>query len=259
MRFLRLWKQFIKYSLLQSSIYRTDLIMRIVGMSVMAAMMVFVITLPYEYVDGLVGWRKSEALTVLGFYYLTNGVSWAFYRNGIAHLEQHIRYGSLDRMLLKPVNPIFLLSFFEVDFTRLVDVGVGLFIIILQVSGSGADITLTAVAGAVMAVILGLGFIFCLFLSVNMLAFWTTETYLDHLINPVFTVSKYPADLWGSYSWLLYWVAPVAFMSTVPAGILYGKVSWGIVLAGSGLLAVWLLAIRIYWRVAIRNYSSVGS
>jgi ABC-2 type transport system permease protein len=233
--------------------------MRIVGMSFMASMMLFVITLPYEYVDGLVGWSKSEALTVLGFYYLTNGLSWAFFRNGIAHLEQHIGNGSLDRMLLKPVNPIFLMSFFEVDFTRLVDVGVGVFIILFHVSRSGVEITLTAVAGAVMAVILGLAFIFCLFLSVNMLAFWTTETYLDHLINPVFTVSKYPADLWGKYSWLLYWVAPVAFMSTVPAGILYGKMSWDIVLAGLVLVVVWLLAIRIYWRVAIKNYSSVGS
>jgi ABC-2 type transport system permease protein len=259
MRFLRLWTQFIKYSLIQSSIYRTDLIMRIVGMSVMAAIMVFVITLPYEYVDGLAGWSKNEALTVLGFYYLTNGLSWAFFRNGIADLEQHIRYGSLDRMLLKPANSIFLLSFFEVDFTRLVDVGVGLAIILFQVSHSGAVITLGAAAGTLMAVILGLGFIFCLFLSVNMLAFWTTETYLDHLINPVFTVSKYPADLWGRYSWLLYWAAPVAFMSTVPAGILYGKMSWEIVLVGLALLAVWLLAIRIYWRAAIKNYASVGS
>lgn len=247
------------YSLFQSSIYRTDLLLRIIGMSVMAAIMVFVITLPYEYVNGLVGWSKNEVLTVLGFYYVTNGLSWAFFRNGVAHLEQHIRYGSLDWLLLKPVKPIFLLSFFEVDFTRLVDVGVGVFIICLQISHCGMEITLTGVAGAMMAVILGLAFIFFLFLSVNMLAFWTTETYLDHLINPVFTVSKYPADLWGTYSWLLYWVTPVAFMSTVPAGVLYGKMSWDVVLAGFVLAAVWLLAISIYWRAAIRNYSSVGS
>ena len=259
MRFLRLWSQFVRFSLVQTSIYRTDMVMRAIGMVVMTVIMIFVITLPYQYVDGLAGWDRQEALTVLGFYYVTNGLSWAFFRNGISHLDQHIRQGSMDNMLMKPANTIFLFSFFEVDVTRFVDVVVGLFIVITQVVASGAVVTAWGMLGAFLGILLGLLFVFCLFLSVNMLAFWTTETYLDHLINPIFTVSKYPADVWGKYSWVLYWVAPVAFMSTVPAGILYGKISPVILLIGYTVAGVWLLGIRVYWRVAVRNYSSVGS
>ena len=165
----------------------------------------------------------------------------------------------MDNMLMKPANTIFLFSFFEVDVTRFVDVAVGLFIVVTQVVASGAVVTGWGVVGALLGVLLGLLLVFCLFLSVNMLAFWTTETHLDHLVNPVFTVSKYPADLWGKYSWILYWIAPVAFMSTVPAGILYGKIPPAILLIGYGMVGIWLLGIRVYWRIAVRNYSSVGS
>ena len=94
---------------------------------------------------------------------------------------------------------------------------------------------------------------------INTLSFWTTETYLEHVANPLFIVSKYPADIWGKYSVILYGIVPMAFMSTVPAGILVGKFSLWWAAAGVVLAVGWTIAAAIFWKIAIRSYSSEGS
>ena len=235
------------------------MIFRLIGMLLMVLVMVFVLTLPYQYVDELAGWSRSEMIIVLGMYYMANGLAWMLFKQSLTLLEQRVRLGTLDTILVKPVSSMFMVSFFDIDVSRFADFLVGLFLVVIQVVGSGVSVGVENVLGASIAFVAGLGIVYSVYVMINSLSFWTTEAYLDHVANPLFSVSKYPADIWGQYSFILYWIVPMAFMSTVPAGILVGKMSLWWAVVGVVLAVGWVTAASLFWRFAIRNYSSVGS
>lgn len=260
MRKFKLWLQFMKFSLSEIAIYRADFVFRLFSILLMMGMMYVVLSLPYKYVGSIAGWDKDDAMILLGIYYMSSGLSRALFRTGIGKLELMINKGTFDRTLLKPVDSMFLVSFFLVDISRMGDVLVSLGFIIIFVSKAELSISLLSLVAAVAGGIGGLVLMSKVFLMVNTLCFWTTETYLDHVVNPLFVVTKYPVDIWDArLKNILYWGVPLAFVSTVPASILTGKLPAYWSLIGIGLAIIWSIAARLFWNFALRRYSSVGS
>lgn len=255
----KLWTKFVQLSLGEFSVYRVDLVLRLVSMIVMICILYFVLSLPYSYVGDLAGWNKHSALVLIGFYYVTNGLSWMFFRESIGRLEDDINKGNLDNLLMKPVSSEFMVSFFTVDVTRVADFFVGLVFVVVNFVAGGFGVDLLSVIGCVFSAVSGLSILRSMFLVINSLSFWTTETYLDHVANPIVSVAKFPVDIWGDrFRDVFYWVIPVAFVSAIPAAVLIGKMEWWWGLIGVGLAFGWNFLMRMVWRVGLKNYSGVG-
>jgi len=260
MRKFKLWLQFIRFSLNEIAVYRADFVFRLFSMLLMMGIMYVVLSLPYKYVGSIAGWDKNDAMILLGIYYMSSGLSWMLFRTGIGGLELMVNKGTFDGTLLKPVDSMFIVSFFRVDVSRIGDFLVSLGFIVSVVLRSGMSISFVSLTAAMVGMVSGMVLISKIFLMVNALCFWTTETYLDHVATPLLVVTKYPIDMWDSrLKNMLYWIVPLAFVSTVPAGIFLGKlpVYWSAI--GVGLAIIWSVAARVFWNFALRCYSSVGS
>ncbi len=260
MRFLSLWTQLAKFSMKRMAAYKGDFVMRLLGLLPMFLVMILILSIPYQYVHDLAGWTKDEVLIVLGLYYMAEGLSWTLFKGGIFGLEDHVSAGTLDGILLKPVNSIFLLSFFDFDVSRLVDVLIGSVLVVWVIVTGSTGVDVIHVLGGTAAFLMGQIIVFSLYFSFNCLSFWMTETYLGHVASPIFTVARFPVDLWGQQgAKLLYWILPIAFMTTVPAGVLVGKMSFVWVGVSAVVAMMMLLVIRVLWRAGVRNYAGVGS
>lgn len=258
MKYFKLWLQLVRFSLIEVATYRVDFLFRLFSMTLIMGIMYVVLSLPYKYVGSIAGWSRNDAMVLLGIYYLSNGLSWMLFRTGIGSLELMVKKGTFDGTLLKPVDSMFLTSFFKLDMSRFGDFCVSLVFISSFITGSELDVL--RVLAAVFSIVCGLVVVSRVFLMVNTLCFWTTETYLDHVANPLLVVTKYPIDIWGEkFKMLLYWVIPMAFVSSIPAGVLLGKISLVWVLAGAALAVLWSLLARMFWNFALKSYSSVGS
>jgi ABC-2 type transport system permease protein len=260
MRYLRLWITFFKFSLKQIAAYRLDFLFRIFSMGLMMGIMYFVLSLPFNHTESLGGWKHSEVLILISFYYISNGLGWSFFREGIGELETLVRNGDFDSRLIKPVRASFLVSCFKIQLARLGDVLVGTLFIIVVIYRHQINVSFINILVAVFTLFCGVWIVSRIFLIVNALSFWVTETYLNHVANPVLVVAKYPIDIWPhNLQNVFYWVLPVAFLSTVPTAIFLGKIDliWG----GVALVmtVLWSVLARLFWNFAIKHYSSVGS
>ncbi len=259
MKYLRIWSQFIRYSLIQAFAYRMDLVMRFIGMVIIAAVYVFILSMPFRYVDSIVGWTKDELILILGLFYISNGVSWFFFRESVSRLENRVNTGSLDGILLKPINAQFFVSLFDVDLTRLVDIFIGFAIVVYVLVSSSIKFTLMGFLFGVIVFACGVLIVYSIFFLINALCFWTTETYLEHVAAPVFVVTRYPVDIWGRAArFLLYWIIPLGLITTLPAAIMLGKIELWYVVPAILVTAAMLFFARVLWLVGLRNYSSVG-
>lgn len=257
---VHLWKTFLKFSIGNLTAYRTDLLLRGIGMLLNVGLMIVILVLPYKYADDIAGWKQHELIIAMGMYFLMNGLCWALFKDGIFRIEDKIKYGLMDTVLLKPVNSIFMTSFFEIDVTRFADALVGGVIIVHQIVTHGVEVDLVRIVAFAASCVFGLVIVFALYLSANTLSFWTTEAYIGHVSNPIFTVAKYPIDLWGvRIEKLLLWVLPIGFMAYVPTALLLGKLPvWWAGIAGIVALG-WVAGSRVLWGIALKNYSGTGS
>jgi ABC-2 type transport system permease protein len=219
-----------------------------------------VLSLPFEHAESIAGWDKTEVLVLISIYYMANGLSWFLFRRGIGEFEDLIRLGNFDGKLIKPVDSAFLVSFFRVDISRLGDFLMAFSFLLFIIWRGDVDINIVRLISAVIAFLAGIFIVLKIFLMVNSLSFWVTQTYLDHVANPLMIVAKYPVDvLPGALSRVFYWVLPIAFFSTVPAAILVGKLPlyWTAV---SLIIALgWQFASRWIWNLGLKQYCGVGS
>jgi ABC-2 type transport system permease protein len=180
----------------------------------------------------------------------------------------HVQNGTLDFVLLKPIDSQFWLSARQVSpwglpgvLAGLVLIGVGLAnatppigwrdpIALLQPLGLGFTLLLCAAA-----ILYSLWFLMA-GLSIWFVKVWNaTEVLRTTLVAGRYPVSAYPPALRLLFTFVL----PVAFLTTVPAEALLGRASTGWV-AGSLLAAVLsLIFSRVFWRRALRHYTSASS
>lgn len=260
MRYLRLWVTFLKFSLKQLAAYRADFFFRLFSMILMMTIMYFVLSLPFEYTDQIAGWHRVEVLALISVYYMSNGITWALFREGIGELENLVKTGDFDGKLLKPIKTSFLVSFFRIDISRFGDVVIsGSFLVYLIWKGY-INIDILLLFSALVTFVCGVWIVSKIFLIINSLSFWVTETYLDHVANPLLVVAKYPVDIWPqNFQRILYWFLPIAFVSTVPTAILIGKLDWSWFIGALVFAGIWSLFAKLFWRFALRHYSSTGS
>jgi ABC-2 type transport system permease protein len=90
---------------------------------------------------------------------------------------------------------------------------------------------------------------------------WFVKIYnVTEVLRGFLEAGRYPIVAYPViYRFLFTFVVPVAFLTTVPAEILLGRVG-GARALGTALLAVVLsLFSRLFWRFALRFYTSASS
>ncbi|MFN5195409.1 MAG: ABC-2 family transporter protein, partial [Cyanobacteriota bacterium] len=82
-----------------------------------------------------------------------------------------------------------------------------------------------------------------------------TEVLRAGLTAGRYPISAYPEGLRSVFTLVL----PVAFLTTVPAEAILGRASGPRALAALAMAGLFLLASRLFWRFALRFYTSASS
>ena len=106
----------------------------------------------------------------------------------------------------------------------------------------------------------GATLMYSLVLALASLMFWKTDFLFTWLLRPMVQLARFPVSLYPSgVRLLLTWVVPVGFLTTVPAEMLIGRTSPGMV-AISVSVAVGAAGLSAFiFRIGLRRYSSASS
>ena len=261
MRFLRLLRIYLSASLSVQLAYRANFLAAILSSLANLSTGLLGVLLFYSRpeITQLGGWNLQGALMVVGFFTLTEGVISVWLRPNLAQLSEGIRTGTLDFLLLKPVDAQFQLSSRNLNLLRLPDILLGLGLIVW----AGAALGTVTLAGALLAFVLylsALAMVYAIWFILNTSAFWLVNVQnITELFQGVFSAGRYPLPalpVWIRP--LLTFVIPVAFITTIPAQALRGEL--GNAALFSPLVALILLALcRMIWLRALGSYTSASS
>ncbi|WP_432514482.1 ABC transporter permease [Kineococcus sp. SYSU DK001] len=185
----------------------------------------------------------------------------------VDRLPDHVRAGTLDAFLLRPLPVLTQLATADVSLKRLGRVGVGL--AVLAIAWPRTAIALDARSAALLAVALvgGTAVFAAVFVVAGALQFWLLDgrEAVNSITYGGATAAQYPASLYPApLRWLFGYVVPAAFVAYLPVLALLGEpgppglpawLGWCSPLAAA---ALWVVALLL-WRAGVRHYTGSGS
>jgi ABC-2 type transport system permease protein len=222
------------------------------------------LSLMFHTVDRLGGFGLHEVALLYGLSGFGIGVAHLFIGT-VEDIGQHVRTGTLDTMLTRPVPLIVQVGADRFAFRQL-----GRITQSLVVFGYGAvavDWTPGRILLALVAAVAASGIFFALFVGFSSLQFWTVDagetsnafTYGGNTMTQ-YPMTIFPREVLKS----LTFVIPVAFVNWYPSLVLlgrpdpFGMPSW--LAYSSPAVAVITLALAgLAWRTGVRHYTSTGS
>ncbi|TDQ53359.1 ABC transporter permease [Actinorugispora endophytica] len=230
------------------------------GVELLALLFVF------GHVDALAGFTLHEALLVYG---LTGTAFWLadLLMGSVERLGEHIRTGSFDTMLVRPVSPLVQLATDEFSPRRL---GKNVPSAVALATALGAlDIDWTPGRAAMLVVLVVSGTAICCALWVlgACVQFFVTEAreLANALTYGGSALSEYPLAIYGhGVARAATFLVPLAFISYQPALYLLDRPDplgmWPHLRYASPVVAVLLCALAAAaWRTGLRHYRSTGS
>lgn len=219
----------------------------------------------FHQVRRLGGWSRSEVLLLYGMSAVAFGLG-DLLASPVEFTAFHVKQGSFDRFLLRPLGPLIQLCSEEFALRRagkLVQPAV-----VLAVAVSQVDVhwTLGRVVVLVVSVVSAAAIFSALWVLTAAMSFWTVEA--REVANSVTYggafLTQYPLDVLSPALRRLAVVVPLAFVTYLPASWLLGRHRAVGLPPASGLAAPLVAAATgvvaaAVWRAGIRHYRSTGS
>jgi ABC-2 type transport system permease protein len=261
MSYLRLYRRFLILAFVRQAEYRVNFLLSAgVGLT-NVALAILTFLLLYRFTPTIAGWTWAQVLLLLGVFRIVEGLLSLQVSPNLRALGPAIRTGDMDFLLLRPVSGQFLVSLRLLKLPELVNVLVGL--ALTGYAGNLAGVRWSAPhLGAALAFgVCGLIVLYAIWFLIVTCAFWLVQVdTLDELFAGVAQAAGYPVDFFrGGLRTLLTYVVPVAFATTFPTQALLGRVDLHLLPVGGVLAAAALLATNLFWRYAVRSYSSASS
>lgn len=240
--------------------YRADLLFRFLRAIFLLGVQILFLNAVFGSSDIYVGWSKSEAYLVMGMWNILNYLGWAFFGSNLLALESKIIEGSFDYTLLKPLSSAWFASFGDFFIHNFVTSLSGVILVLYYISLEWNTLILSNILLSLFALCIGLVIWYSIYLSLASFTISKPRNGLLSVAKELLGVTRYPIDIFGEqFKIIFYTVVPIAFLTTVPASIMIGKITW-IYILGSILVAGVMLFLSLQlWKRNLKGYTSASS
>lgn len=210
--------------------------------------------------DGrLGGWTWHEAMVVVGLFIVFDGFSTSFLVPNLSKIVRQVQDGTLDFVLLKPIDSQFWVSTRNVSPWGLPAIVFGIGVLSYAAAGMGLG-PLDMLRG-LLPLGLALGILYSLWFILSATGVWFVKIYnVTEVLRALLEAGRFPMAAYPlAYRFFFTFIVPVAFLTTVPAEAVLGRATVGWLIAAAAVTAGLLLAARWFWRFALRYYTSASS
>jgi ABC-2 type transport system permease protein len=263
---LSVWRHLVGARIRADWQYRASFFLFLLSQTVIATMDLAVVASIFSQVDSLAGWSGMEVALLFGL----SGVPFGLADLTISQVEtasSHIKAGTFDLFLLRPLPALLHLSASEFALRRLGRVLQPLVVLVVALVLAPIDWSLETVALLVVTILSGTLIFGSVWVVTSSISFWTVES--QEVAN-AFTyggslATSYPIDILGT--WLrriLTFLVPLAFVAYLPAARMVGRdeplgLPSGIAWATPLVAVASVLVARAVWTLAVRHHRSTGS
>ncbi len=261
MRYLRLYKHFVKFSLMQAMQFRFDFFFKIAMDCIFYIVNILFYKILFAHTGGLAGWSEPQVMIFLAGFLMVDAIQMTVISSGCWMIPGLVNKGELDYYLLRPVSSLFFLSTRSFAFDSFINVLVAAGILVWAFVTSPVTYPLYKILIFLFLTLNGTYLFFQMRIIALAPIFWTHSGRGLEMIY--WTLTKFgerPDGIFkGVMRLVLVSIMPFAIMSSFPARALFQENTWEV--AGycvAVVLVLHFVMVKI-WNFGLKSYSSASS
>jgi ABC-2 type transport system permease protein len=209
--------------------------------------------------DNFVGWSTNEMYLLLGIYNAVNYLSWSIFSINLWRLEEKILKGEFNSLLLRPTSALFSAAFSDFFIDDAITAVSGLILIgyyfVREFNSLKIENILLGLVGVVCAFLIWFS-LETLFASFD---FFYIKNGMRQLKQSLTNVARFPTEIWNANVRIIFFtIFPIAFVATVPAGLVTGVFNWQYAIYGLIISLLMFFISKAIWNIAIKRFNSYG-
>jgi ABC-2 type transport system permease protein len=266
--YARVFRTFLRNALVREMTFRSNFIITVMTRAFYFVAQLTLFELIYRQVAEIDDWTRYEYFAFMATGMLINSLVEAFFMPNCANFSEMVRTGNLDFVLLKPIDPQFVVSFEKMELAMLNQTLLALGLLGYSLVRLGGPIDPLRAGMYVLFVLVGVTFFYSLMLVLAATSVWFgRNTGLYDFWFYVTIFARYPRGIFSRspagemIQFGLSYVVPILLVVTVPARVLLAKVldpSWLTVVAIAAAI-VGLAVSRAVFQTSLRHYRSASS
>ena len=222
---------------------------------------VFLLSIFFSNTDEIGGWNFKQALIIQGIYTILNGVTNTWFNPNLKEIVKYIREGTLDYVLLKPIDSQFWISFKRISPTGLIEILLGIFVLSYCFYINNISFTIWSFILLIITLICSISILYSLWFLISTTTIWFVKTWnATEVLRSFLYMGRFPMDSF-SFSLRIFFstVIPITFITTIPSEVLLGlSPAWKIILEIL-VSMTFIIFSRRFWKFALRFYTSASS
>lgn len=261
LRLFRLYKEFIRSSLRREASFRVNFISKVLENAVWMGFFLLIVFVLYYNTDSIAGWTRGDAYILTATTFLLWALVRALFSLNLMEIPEKVRKGSLDYDLVKPVDTQFLVSFRKFNFDEVGSLVVGFVLVWLGVRTGGYSPALWHVGEYLLLLGCGIAIFYAFDLFIMTLGIWLVRVEnLWALSEQIIGIARMPLEIFGmGVRRVLTYVVPLAFLAWAPSKALMGSLNVSLIFWGVAWAVCALVFSRLFFRFALRHYTSASS
>ena len=249
-RYIEIYSIMLRNSLIREMSFKANfLLWMIVEVLWFCGQIVF-FSIIFGQVDHIGDWTKWEVVLLIGTHQMIAQIFQGFFFVNIANIPELVRTGKLDSLLVLPID-------------SMINAALGGVVVCVSLARLGIVPNALSVLFYLVALVFGVAVHYSIMLGLAAVSFWIVRA--QGLVYGYFNflnIARYPDAIFPRiFRFIFGWIIPVVIIANIPARLLIkslgqpGQLMLHLVIAST--IVFWLS--RVFWRFALRHYSSASS
>jgi ABC-2 type transport system permease protein len=259
-RYWQIYRTFFTSSFTRELEFRANFFAKILQNAIWIFFFLMILLVVYRNTDSIAGWSRGDAFVLAATVFVMNSIFTALFFS-LNEIPQHVRQGTLDFIITKPVDTQFWISIRKFEFGQIGTFIAGLTMVTIGVSTAHLHPGFAQWLAYVVLVAASLAIFYSFNLILMTTGIWLVRVDNLWVLGESLTqISRFPMDIYslGLRRFFVYFV-PMAFIATIPASQLKNGFDPQMLALGVAWALVFLALARGFWRFALRHYTSASS
>ena len=260
-KYFKVYTKFLHTSLASELEYKTNILIDLITAILSLIGSIFLLSIFFQKDSSIGGWEFEQALIIQGIYTILNGITNTWFNPNLTEIVKHIREGTLDFVLLKPIDSQFFISLKKINPSGFLEIMLGFLLLLYCIKINQVNLNLSFLILSLITISSSICILYSLWFFISTTTIWFVKTWnATEVLRSFLYIGRFPLNSFSLYLRIFFSVfIPIAFITTIPSEVFLGLAQLWKILLEVIVAMVFLITSRKFWLFALKFYTSASS
>ena len=260
-KYLKVYKNFLHTSFASELEYKTNILIDLITAILSLIGSIFLLSIFFQNNNKIGNWEFEQALIIQGFYTILNGITNTWFNPNLTEIVKHVREGTLDFVLLKPIDSQFFISLKKINPSGFLEIILGICLLSYCIRINQINLNLSFLTLSLITISCSICILYSLWFFISTTTIWFVKTWnATEVLRSFLYIGRFPLNSFSFPLRIFFSIfIPIAFITTIPSEVFLGLSQLWKILLEVIIAMVFLFTSRKFWLFALKFYTSASS